>query len=453
MIHVSPLAKVFLGKERSSRLRDSLMRAAVGTFGLKVIALGLSFVVSLVLARSLGVVGYGIYSYAMALDSLLSVLATFGLDRLLTRNVAAYRAQSAWGLMSGLLRWANQTALMVASGLALLVAALIWTLAEHINPQMVSALWIALFMLPLTALVNLKRGAMHGLNHVVGGQLMERCVRPLSFILMVGLFYLGLGGKLSASWAVGLNVIAMGVALLIGIQLLHRTLPLAVGQASPVYQTHIWVRSALPLMFIGILQAVNSQSPILLLGAIKGAEAVAFYNVAQRGAQLITFILAAVNISLAPTIASLYAAGHMQRVQSVVTKSARAVLFVSLPVVIGFIIFGEQFLSLFGRDFTGGHTLLIILSIGHLIDATAGSVGLLLVMTRHEHDAAIGFAIRAVLEVMLGLLLIPKWGAEGAATATAISLIIWNILLVIWVYKRLGIHSTALGRISLRTNA
>jgi O-antigen/teichoic acid export membrane protein len=446
----SPLSYVRSHNEKPNSLRDRLIKAVLGTFGLKVIGLGLIFVSSILLARLLGVVGYGIYSYAMALDSLLGVLAVFGLDSLLTRNIAAYRTQSAWGMMKGLLRWADQTSLVVACGLALLVAIGIWILADHINAQMMNALWLALFLLPLTALVSLKRAAMHGLNHVVAGLLMERCVRPLALILMVGCFYLVAGQKLSASWAVGLNIIAMGIALLIGIQLLHRALPLPMVQASPDYQTHVWIQSAFPLMFIGILQAVNNQSATLLLGAMKGPEAVAVYTVSHRGAQLISFILTAVNISLAPTIASLYAAGNIQRVQKIVTKSARGVLFTSLIVTICLIIFGDYFLSLFGRGFTGGYKLLIIMSIGHLIDAAAGSVGLLLIMTRHEHEAAVGHAIRAALQVFLCLFLIPKWGAEGAAVATAASMSVWNILLVVWVYKRLGIHSTAFGRISLR---
>jgi O-antigen/teichoic acid export membrane protein len=243
----------------------------------------------------------------------------------------------------------------------------------------------------------------------------------------------------------------MLIALVIGIQLLHKTLPPAVGEASPIYQTPIWLRSVMPLMSIGILQAVNGHSPILILGAMRGPEAVAVYNIAQRGAQFVGFILAAVNMTLAPLIASLYAAGSLQRLQRIVTKSARAVFITSMVVTIGLIFFGEHFLSLFGRDFTAGQSVLMILSLGNLIDAAAGPVGLLLVMTRHEHEAAIGFGIRTALEVILNLSLIPRWGAEGAAAATAISLIIWNLLFVAWVYRRLGIHPTALGRLGLRT--
>jgi Na+-driven multidrug efflux pump len=45
--------------------------------------------------------------------------------------------------------------------------------------------------------------------------------------------------------------------------------------------------------------------------------------------------------------------------------------------------------------------------------------------------------------------LIPEWGLEGAAVATAVGTSIWNILMAILVYKRLGIHTTVLGEIRL----
>lgn len=451
MMTTSQLAQIFFGKDGEGSLRNRLARAATGTFGLKVAATGLSFVSSMLLARLLGVIGYGAYSYAMAWVSLLGVLATFGLDQLLIRNMAAYQALSSWSGMSGLLRWADRTVLIVSSGLALLIFGVTWLLATHLDLQMLSALWVALFILPLITLVSLRRAAMYGLNHVIAGGLLEMLIRPSFFILLVGCAYLFVRERLSAPWAVGLHVIAMAVAFLIGTKLLHKNLPPAAREATPVYETRAWVRSALPLMSIGVMLAITNQTATLMLGTINDAEAVAVYNVAKRGAQLISFIMIAVNTAQAPIIASLYAVGDIQRLQRVITKSARIVLLVSLPVAVGLIAFGKWFLLLFGSDFLQGYVTLVILSFGQLIDAAAGSVGYLLIMTGHERDAAVSIGIRTMLTVLLNIMLIPGWGSEGAAAATAISLIAWNGLLVVWVYRRLGIHSTAIGRISLRS--
>jgi len=77
------------------------------------------------------------------------------------------------------------------------------------------------------------------------------------------------------------------------------------------------------------------------------------------------------------------------------------------------------------------------------VNSAAGSVGMLLNMTRYERDTAKGLAVSAILNVVLNLLLIPLLGIIGAAIATAVSLITWKVLLW-WVVRwRLGINSLA----------
>jgi len=91
-----------------------------------------------------------------------------------------------------------------------------------------------------------------------------------------------------------------------------------------------------------------------------------------------------------------------------------------------------------------------ILIVGKLIGIAMGPVVLLLTMTGNERYAAIGVGIGAALNVILNAFFIPMWGIEGAAIATTCSIILWNSILAIWVYKRLGIHATVLGRVNLR---
>ena len=75
-----------------------------------------------------------------------------------------------------------------------------------------------------------------------------------------------------------------------------------------------------------------------------------------------------------------------------------------------------------------------------------GSVGQVLNMTGHEKDSAIGMAIGAIANVCLNFLLIPRWGASGAAVATGVSVAIWNIVLAAFVYRRLGLNTTVIRR-------
>jgi O-antigen/teichoic acid export membrane protein len=203
-------------------------------------------------------------------------------------------------------------------------------------------------------------------------------------------------------------------------------------------------------MLISGMHVINHRTDTLMLGAMNGVEAVGIYTVASRGAQLILLIQIAVNAALAPTIAGLYAAGKMRRLQSVITKSARGVLLISMLIAIALILFGNQFLTLFGPEFILGYSSLAILAGGCVVNAATGAVGLVLMMTRHERDAAVGVGSGVALNVVLNALLIPQWGAEGAATASSLSMIARNLLMVLLVYRRLGIHSTAIASFQLK---
>ena len=432
-----------------SSLRAYLIQGASWSFALKIASSGIAFITTIILTRTLGAKGYGIYAYAMALVGLLTIPASLGLPQLVLRNVAIYHARAEWGLMRGLLRRANQVVILTSVGLGTVAALISWMFADHFNHNILVAFWIALSILPLSALNSLRASALRGLRYVVLGQLPDLLIKPLSFLALIVVNYLLLGDFFNASWAIGIQVGASGIALSFGILMLLRYLPKTIKETPPVYDDRAWARSALPFLFIGGMQIINHQMDIVMLGGFMGAETVAIYRVAARVAELIVLVLSAANIVLQPTIAKLYAVNDMQRLQRVATQSARVVFLITLPIAILLIVFSQRILLIFGEKFTEGSTALTILICGQLVNATIGSVGNLLGMTEHERDIAKGVAIAAVVNVTLNAILIPLWGIEGAATATATSLLVWNLILLVQVVKKIGIYPTALGRIGL----
>ena len=438
----------FLNKGEAGSLQRRLTKNAAGSFGLKIASVGLAFVTSVLLARLFGPEGYGLYAYALAWLLMLQIPAELGMKSLLVREVAFYQAQSQWSLMHGLLRWANRVVLAVAVGIALLAAVAAWFLRAEANLQ-ISIFWLALLSLPLLALTTLRQSTLKGLDRVVVGQLPETLIEPSLFIVVLGCTHLLLREHFSITLAMGIRVFTIGVAFVIGAELLRRSLPQTVKEASPKYTAKTWMRSILPFILISSMSVINNRMDAIMLGAIKGSEMVGLYVVASRGADLISFILVAVNQAIEPTIAKLYSEGNIKSLQNIITKSSRVIFFTSLPIALSLIIFGHWFLLIFGPEFAKGQTALTLLSFGQLINASTGSVGKLLNMTGHERDTAIGIGASAMLNIILNAILIPKFGLEGAASATAISTVAWNILLFLFVKRRLGINPTVIGKINI----
>ena len=427
-----------------------LIRGVAGTAGVRLAGLALAFVMNLVLARILGVREYGTLMYILAWVGVLSVVGMFGLDRLLVREVANYNLQAAWGHLRGLLRWAYIRALLASLVVIAVTVFLFLYKLPHIDAPPAYLLPAASCLLLCTVMMRVSGSTLQGFHRVVGSQLAEILIQPGLCIVLIASFYLMRHSRLLAHQALMLNAISAGSACVFVGWLLWRTLPPGMRSTPMQFASRRWMIGVLPLFLASILDILNNQISSLLLGTLSGTTALGMYSVAERGAQLVVFPLSAINLTLAPTFANLYHAEDIGGLQRLVTKSARLILISAAPIALALILGGHWFLQLFGRGFTNGHTPLVILCIGQLMNAAMGSVGNLLIMTGHGREAAIGVGIGVGTNLLLSALFIPLWGASGAAVATASSLIVWNVLLALFVWKRLGIATTALGRIGNR---
>ena len=79
----------------------------------------------------------------------------------------------------------------------------------------------------------------------------------------------------------------------------------------------------------------------------------------------------------------------------------------------------QAILSLFGQDFQAGWSVLVILSLGNLINVGVGPVGYMLTMTGRPGLELLNSWLSGVLHIILNLLRIPRYGAIVAAVATA----------------------------------
>jgi O-antigen/teichoic acid export membrane protein len=429
-------------------MRDELMREASGTFALRVFAVGFGFVLTLILSRTLGAADYGAYRYASAWVELLAVPGILGMHRLVVRDVSAYHAQEAWGLLRGLIRWSNQVVLATSLLVAAVAAAVSWLVIPSDNPLRLYTLLLALPLVPLETLTRLRQAAVQGFQKVVLSQVPELLFLPTAFAVVVVGAYLLLPDDLYSVYAVLLIEIAVtAAAFAIGAYMLHVLLPSPTQNVDPVYRGRAWLNSALPLLLANGIVVINMQATSIILGTLRESKLVGVYSVANQGAGLILFVYWAANNALAPAFARLHVKGETERLQQLTTSSARLILLFSLPIMLALVVFGRYFLAIFGSAFTRAYGALLILCVGQVVNAATGSGGWLLVMTGHEREAAWGSGIAALANVGSNLVFVPLWGLNGAALAATGSYILQNLLLTWYVWRSLGIHATVLGPI------
>jgi O-antigen/teichoic acid export membrane protein len=188
-----------------------------------------------------------------------------------------------------------------------------------------------------------------------------------------------------------------------------------------------------------LLYLAMQVSGTLMLGIWADNVDVGQYAVAWRTAMLIGFVLLAVATIAQPKFAALYARGEMESLATTAHRATLLMIVCSAPVSLVFLVAPGPVMNVFGSDFSNGATTLQILSVGQFINVAMGSFGMLLVMSGREREYRNALMISTLVVLALNVVLIPEYGAIGAAIATTSALVVQNILFGYFVRTKLGI--------------
>ena len=447
---LAPAARPRRAARLISRLERSgislrMARGAVWSVGGNAAGMAVSFVVQVILARSLAATQYGVYAYALAWVNVAVLIGKLEFDTAAIRFVGAYDGQRDDAKLHGFLRYAGGMVARVAIVVAVVAALGVWLFRSHL-PDTVGGLAIggAAFLVPLTALMMFGGSVLQGFQRVPQSQLPPLLLRPAVFGAGVLLATLGLGRTLDVGAAITLNAFATAVALAASLFFVLRALPPGARHAAPAFEKPVWTRAVRGFLVISAAQLILSQqADILVIGTMLGPRDAGLYSVASQLATLIGFAATAIVFVVLPVVSSLYAQKRRAELQRLVVRIVQACAAVSIPITALLFLGGHFILGWYGADFEDARVLMMILSSAQLFHATIGIIsGFLLTMTGHEWEASRVIVGTALLNLALVFVLTPLLGAPGAALATALAGIVKLSLL--WWYARRFVGITVL---------
>ena len=204
-------------------------------------------------------------------------------------------------------------------------------------------------------------------------------------------------------------------------------------QLLPVYETRKLFAFSWPLLFIFFFGSLLLWTDTVILALFRTSTEVGIYGATQRTALLCSIIITAFNSIFAPIAADLSSRGQRTQLETLFKTVTKWTLLTSSPLCIGFFLFPGEILGIFGVRFTEGRVSLIILSVAWLLHSAMSSAGLLLTMSGRSRLQLVNASLLLLANIVLNFLLIPGLGAKGAALATAISIILFDIVSVIEV--------------------
>ncbi len=403
----------------------------------------ISFVVSILLARGLGVEEYGLYTFLMWFLSLGSLLVNLGLGETTRRYIAEATGQGNLLTTRGI----TQLTLALRCAATILLSILIVGFAGLLTNVFTEVNSGVYFM--LITLVLIPDSLDHVIRSVYGGfqryeygayiVLGTSPIRLVGIIVMLALGY-GVGEIIIMTAAVSL------IALLSNIFFLRRLMPLrslvSKSQLDPGVR-----KSALKysLTLTGV-QGVNyftwSQAEVLFLGLYCSISDIAFYNLAFKIPRMIISMVPFVFGSvLLPTVAEQYGRGDIDKVKAIYITSARYLMMLTFPIVVGGIVLAAPIIHvIYGWEYQPAVVLMQIVFIPFsTMGLTHASTSIIFGINKPSFILKSGIIV-IIVSIGLYLWAIPTYGVMGAAIASSVPRIAVFFIYNFYVYKKLDVH-------------
>jgi O-antigen/teichoic acid export membrane protein len=376
---------------------------------------------------------------AMAIFTTASVISTCGADVGLIRMLPKYRRHGPDAVRKALLAAIVPTAIVscIFSAVLFVKAPQLANILVHhstLKHQTVEQLRLLLPLIPLQALTSalLAGSRAWGIGPSVSVQfLVVPFLRPLLFGFFI---IIGISAVLGA--------VAWGIPVIIGfvatVAIVFRALRLTrdsldtESSTSPTYRltqigSEFW-SFATPRLLDATLFILLSTFDVILVGSLGSPKFAATYAIASRYITISVIGLQAVLVAMPTRISDLMQTGALQEANHLYRVGTWWTMGIAWPPIFALGFLAPFFMSLFGHNYTSGSIALSILAIGALATTSMGPSGSVLLMSGKTGANLAITAIAVGVNIPLNIMLIPKYGATGAAIAWTASIVMMNLI-------------------------
>jgi lipopolysaccharide/colanic/teichoic acid biosynthesis glycosyltransferase len=421
---------------RLRRLADQLRRP----FAANLIALGGSMVAlgiaTLWVARTGGPTAVGDYALLRILPWLVAVIVSGGLAGSITFFLAGPTRQDP----------RIRSTIVAITLLSAAAGAVLWLLASpilqlvffrHLSVALIA--WVALRVV-LRLLVITGKAAAQGSGDLMGSNL-TILLEELMFLPAFGVM---LAGRASGDTAIigALLLADLASGALAWSRLLRGGFIAGAHRPSPALARQIYA-FGLRGQVGSLMQLLNLRFNFILLGGLAGPAALGIYAVAAKYAEFLRVLPIAANWVLYPQFARSEAAQAKKSSRSLILRTGAVTAAASIPLAVAaaFVI-----PVLFGQVFAGAVLPARILLIGLAAEGVGGVVTAFLFGRGRPGLNSLAAGAGVLVTLIVDVILIPRYGAVGAAIASSVAYLTTTSMLVVWYWhttKNIGLPSPA----------
>ncbi|AIJ04925.1 polysaccharide biosynthesis protein [Methanocaldococcus bathoardescens] len=416
----------------------SIARGAGLIFFGTVFSMFFGFLSRIIIARHYTTFEYGIFSLSLTILSVVMVLVSLGLPEGVVREIGFYKDKDISKVKEIIF-----TSLFIISLSSLVFMILTFFSSDFIakifhQDELSVFLEILSFTIPFSAISGIIISFSRGFGRVKERIYLQSVLYPiLWFILVLSLFIF----NLSIIYLFYAFLLSQILTCLITVLYVYYSKFLKISFSLNLNLAKELLVFSIPLLLVSILAFIMNWTDILMVGYYLSSEFVGFYNTAAPLARLIPIFLDSAAFLYAPIVSGLYASGKIEDMKTTYQILTKWIFLATLPIFAMMFLFPKAVIGFFfGVKYLEASDVLRILSLGFMFHTFLGLNGLSLIVIKESRFIMVSNTISAILNIILNVLLIPKYGINGAAVATAVSYFIANILTSIRLYQKTKIH-------------
>jgi O-antigen/teichoic acid export membrane protein len=404
----------------------------------------LGYLHRIVIARYFGSSEYGTYLLAIAILAWIGLFASFGLPEGVLRYLSIFRGKSELSKARLILKFSAKVLVVtgIIGGVVLYFASDYIAINILDTPTLSIYLKLFSFIVPITLINNILLSSLRAFEKITWYSFLFNIFQSFSRLALLVVFILfGLESKaIVYSYALTAAILLVfayaAFRYLIAGQLVREEVPkTAAKRVKRELVSYSW-----PLMLFGAMGSFLYWADSVIIGYLLDASWVGIYNAAVPIAALMAFVPELFIQLFFPLISKYIARNNMELVKEVSKQIGKWIVVANLPVFIILFLFpGTAINVLFGPEYLVAENALRILAVGTLFSS-------FFIVSQNLLNAAgksrvVMYNILAVLvfNIALNIILIPRLGINGAAIATASSMLLSSALLLIQTKRYLGL--------------
>lgn len=383
---------------------------------------------------------FGTFTLAMSVISIVQLTSSLSIHRSVDYFIPQFLSNEEYGKARGYLRNAFLLSTFVGLGVGILIFFFAGQFSSIFdNAELRIAFLFLAVTIPLWIISQLIGRTFIANKQVQYNVFVQNIVQPAGKFALTAIFLL-IGFDLLAL-LLG-HVVALVLTLATGATLLVKKISWLKFEKIESHPPLEMIGYSAPLIFSGVLGPIIRQMDYILIGHYMSAALVGQYRIGHQLTALVILPLISIQMIFKPYISENI--DDITKIKSRYRTVTRWGILLSLP--IGLTLFlapGIYLRTLFTQKYTVA-AIIPVLIIGQCGAFVVGPAGKVLLSLGYSRLTLINTAIEMGINLILGILLIPRIGILGAAVATAIALVIGYCLSLVEIYYLHNLHPASL---------